>query len=148
ERESKGVVPLASDLKRTQHALMEVVELKNQAQSLQNQLAGVIHTWEECQQATASHEQAHKTMANTASLYERIYAQVLQARAEEEELQRIAEASDSQELSERLRSLREQSEALAAQLEEAKTSYTRADERADNLQNNLAEALAHLQQVM
>jgi hypothetical protein len=147
ERESKGIAPLASDLKSTQHALMGVVKLKNQAQSLQNQLASVIHTWEECHQATASREQAQKTMANAASLYERIYTQVLQARAEEDELQRIAEASDAQELSERLRSLREQSEALAAQLEEAKTSYARADERASNIQNNLAEAVTHLQQV-
>src|SRR5205085_3099437 len=48
---------------------------------------------------------------------------------------------------ERLRMLRERSETLFTELDEAKASYARADERASNATSNLSEAEEHLQQV-
>ncbi|HET9921254.1 MAG TPA: hypothetical protein VFQ30_15520, partial [Ktedonobacteraceae bacterium] len=146
ERESNGIGPLASGLQQTQDALLAATRLQNQAQALHTQLVGSISTWEECQQARESHEQARNTLANATTLYERMHAQVLQAQAEEAELQRIAEVSNAQELSERLRFLREQNETLGTQLDTARTHFARVDERVNNMQNNLGEAEDNLQQ--
>ena len=146
ERESNGIGPLASSIKQTQEALLATTRLQNQVQALHTHLASVIHAWEECQQASETHEQAQSAKANAANLYERMHVQVLQAQAEEAELQRIAAASNVEALGERLHTLREQSETLAAQLEKARTDHARADERVSNMQNNLSEAEANLQQ--
>jgi uncharacterized protein (TIGR02680 family) len=146
ERESKGIAPLASDAKRVQGTLMGVVKLKNQAKSLQMQLANIINTWEEHRQARDAQEKARINEANVTALYERIHQQFLEAQAEANELLRIAELSNAEELSERLRLLREQNEALSTQLDEAKTSYISADVRAGATQEYLSEAETHLHQ--
>src|SRR5262249_44510549 len=92
-------------------------------------------------------EQARINEANVARVYDNMRQQSTQAQAELAELQRIAEFANVEALGERLRSLREQSEALSAQLESAKMEYTRADERANNTASLLEEAEEHLQQV-
>src|SRR5205823_15030356 len=82
-----------------------------------------------------------------ARVYDTMCQQITQAQAELGELQRIAEFANVEGLGERLRALREQSEALSAQLESAKMEFTRADERPNNTASLLEEAEEHLQQV-
>ncbi len=146
ERDSRGIVPLASDAQRVQSTLMGIVKLKNQAKSLKMQLATIINTWEEHRQTREAQQKAKLNEANMTVLYERIHQQFLEAQAEANELLRVAELSNAEQLSERLRLLREQSEALATQLDEAKTSYISADVRTSATQEHLAEAEAQLQQ--
>lgn len=146
ERESKGTAALASDAKRVQSTMMGVVKLKNQAKSLQMQLGNILNTWEEHRRAQEAQDRAKINEANVSALYERIYQQFLEARAEVNELLRVAELSNAEELSERLRMLHEQTERLSTQLDEAKTSFISADVRASATQENLAEAEEHLQQ--
>jgi hypothetical protein len=146
ERDSRGIAPLASDAKRVQSTLMGVVKLKNQAKSLKMQLATIINTREEHRQTREAQQKAKLNEANMTVLYERIYHQVLEAQAEANELLRVAELSNAEQLSERLRLLREQSEELSAQLDEAKTSYISADVRASATQEHLVEAEAQLKQ--
>jgi hypothetical protein len=146
ERDSNGIAAFAGDQKRVQGALLGVIQLKNQVQSLQTQLAGLIHTWEEYQKAKDARAQAAINETNVAGLYERIRYQALQAKSEEEELQRIAEFSNAGELSERLQALRLQNEALTSNLSEARSAFIRADERANNAASQLAEVEERLQQ--
>ncbi len=146
ERDSNGIVVFASDPQHVQGALLAVIKLKNQAQTLQTQLAGLIHSWEEFQQARGAQAQATINEAAIARLYERIHYQALQAQAEEEELQRIAESSDAEKLSERLQTLRTQLEELTTGLNEAKINFSLANERANNAANLLIEAEERLQQ--
>jgi hypothetical protein len=126
---------------------MGMVRLKNSAQSLQIQLGNLSHAWEDYQKAREAREQARINEANVARVYDNMRQQTTQAQAELAELQHIAEFANVEALGERLRSLREQSEVLSAQLEGAKMEYTRADERANNTASLLAEAEEHLQQV-
>ncbi len=144
ERESNGIAALASELRHVQNALMGVVKLKNSARSLQLQLSSIIHTWEDYQKASEALEKSRANEANVLQMYERVRSQALQAKAEVEELQRVAAFANAEELSQRLRSLREQSESLARQLEEARAIYIRADERARGAGENLTEAETQL----
>ncbi len=146
ERDSNGIAAFAGDSQRVQDALMGVIKLKNQAQSLYTQLAGLINTWEEFQKAREARAQAASNETNIAQLYERIRHQVLQAQAEEDELQRIAEFSNAEELSERLHTLRLQNETITMNLSEARANFVRADERAINATSQLTEAEERLQQ--
>jgi len=123
---------------------MGAVKLKNQARSVQTQWASLSNSWEEYQKAGEALEKAKTNEANVARLYERVRYQALQVQAEEEELRRVAEFADAEELSERLRTLRERYEALANELDEAKATYARTDERSRNAENHLLEAEAHL----
>ena len=145
ERDSNGIAVFASEMQRVQDALLGVIKLKNQAQSLQTQLAGLINSWEESQRAREAQLQAATNETHIAQVYERIRYQALQAQAEEEELQRIAEFSDAEELSERLQSLRVQNETLTTNLNDVKADFIRADERANNATNQLTEAEERLQ---
>ena len=147
ERESKGIAPLASDAKRVQSTLMGVVKLKNQATSLQMQLENIINTWEEHQRTREAQERAKINEANVTALYERIHQQFLEAQAEANELLRVAEVSNVEELSERLRMLHEQYETLSSQLDDVKTSFISADVRSSATKEHLDEAEEHLQQV-
>ena len=146
ERASNGVAAFANDQQLVQSALLGVIKLKNQAQSLQMQLSSLISTWEEYQRAREAREQAVINETNVARLYERIRYQALQAQAEEEELQRVAESSNAEELSERLQALRIHLETLVSFLHEAKIEYSLANERASNAANQLVEAEERLQQ--
>ncbi len=146
ERASNGVAAFANDQQLVQSALLGVIKLKNQAQSLQMQLSSLISTWEEFQKAREAREQAVINETNVAHLYERIRYQALQAQAEEEELQRVAESSNAEELSERLQALRIHLETLVSELNEAKIEYSLANERASNATNQLVEAEERLQQ--
>ena len=146
ERDCNGISPLAGDPQRVQDALLSVIKLKNQAQSLLTQLAGLINTWEESQRAREAQAHAAIDERNTAQLYERIRYQALQAQAEEEELRRIAEFSDAEELSERLQTLRVHNETLTTNLKEAQADFIRADERVNNTANQLTEIEERLQQ--
>ena len=58
ERASNGVAAFANDQQLVQSALLGVIKLKNQAQSLQMQLSSLISTWEEYQKAREAREQA------------------------------------------------------------------------------------------
>ncbi|HVB24578.1 MAG TPA: TIGR02680 family protein [Ktedonobacteraceae bacterium] len=147
ERESNGVAPFASELRHVQNALMGVVKLKNSAKSLQLHLSSILHNWEDYQKASASLEKARANEANILQMYERVRSQALQAKAEVEELQRVAAFANAEELSNRLRSLREQSESLARELEETRASFIRADERVNGMSENLTEAEAQLLEV-
>jgi len=146
ERESNGIAAFAGDPKQVQSALLGVIKLKNQAQALQTQLTALIHTWEEFQQIRDAQLQAAVNEATIAQLYERIRHQALQAQAEIEELQRIAELSDAEELSERLQASRTHYEALIANLNQAKIDFSLANERANNTTTLLVEAEERLQQ--
>jgi len=145
ERESRGVVQLAEDARRVQTALIGMLKLKNQARTLRNQLASLLHTWEEYQKARTALERARANEINVANLYEHIRSRALQTHAEVEELQLLAASSDIEEISHRLQSLREHYEALFTDLDVAKGAFVRADERVQNVENNLAEARAALQ---
>ncbi len=145
ERDSNGITIFASDAQRVQDALLGVIKLKNQAQSLQMQLAGLSNSWEESQKAREAQAQAEINEVHIAQVYERNRYQALQAQAEEEELQRIAEFSDAEELSERLQTLRLQNETLTTNLNDAKADFIRADERANNAANQLIEVEERLQ---
>lgn len=147
ERESNGVAPFASELRHVQNALMGVVKLKNSAKSLQLHLSSILHNWEDYQKASESLAKARANEANILQMYERIRSQALQAKAEVEELQRVAAFANAEELSNRLRNLREQSESLARELEEARASFIRADERVKGMSENLTEAEAQLLEV-
>src|SRR5260370_31034495 len=109
---------------------MGVVKLKTQATSLQRQLRNIINTWEEQQRTRDAQERAKINEANVATLYERIHQQFLEAQSEANELLRIAESSNAEQLSERLRILHEQYEMISTQLDETKTSFISADVRA------------------
>ena len=140
ERESRGIGQFVSDARRVQAASLGMLKLKNQARTLQNQLGNVLHTWQEHQQAGKGVEQARANEANAVSLYEHVYFQAMQARAELEELQRVAASSNAEELSERLHILRERNEALFTELETARSTFARLDERTQNGESNLTEA--------
>ncbi|EFH85969.1 TIGR02680 family protein [Ktedonobacter racemifer] len=146
ERESQGVSALASDAGRVQATLFSVIELKNQANSLQTHFQSLAHSWEEYQRASATLEQAQANEVNSTHLYEHVHQQMLQARAEMEEFQRVASLANAEELSERLRVLRERDDSLTGELDEARQKHTRADERYQNLAGNLVEIEAHLQE--
>jgi len=146
EHECNGIAPLASDAQRVKDALQGVMKLKNQARLLQNQLSGLAHTWEEYQTAADILERARLTEGNVAQLYERVRHQTLQVQAELAELQHIAASTNAEELSERLHFLRERSETLLTELDEAKTSFVRADERVNNATIHLTEVQERLQQ--
>src|SRR5439155_11882846 len=148
ERESKGIAPLASDAKRVQSTLMGIVKLKNQATSLQMQMRNIINTWEEHQRTREAQERAKINEANVTAIYERIHQQFLDAQAEANELLRVAESSNAEELSERLRMLHEQNEMLSTQLDEVKTSFISADVRASATQEHLEEAEEYLQHAL
>ncbi len=145
ERESRSIGQFASDARRVQTALMGMVNLRNQARTLQNQLGNLIHTWQEYQKASTRLEQARSNEINVTSLYERVRSQALQVQAEMEELQRVAASSNAEELSERLQILRERNETLFTELDAARINYARLDERVHNVENNLAEAETNLQ---
>ncbi len=146
EHACNGITPLATDAQRVKNALQGVMKLKNQSRLLQNQLTGIANTGEEYQKAQAMLERARSTESNAAQLYERVRHQTLQVQAELAELQHIAASANAEELSERLHSLRERSETLLTELDEAKTSFIRADERVNNATTHLAEAQERLQQ--
>ncbi|HYX49406.1 MAG TPA: hypothetical protein VE843_06670, partial [Ktedonobacteraceae bacterium] len=145
ERECKGIAQLASDAKHVQSTLMGIVKLKNQAISLQMQMKTIINTWEEYQRTREAQERARINEANVATLYEHIHQQFLEAQSETNELLRVAESSNAEELSERLRILHAQYERLSTQLDETKTSFISADVRASTTQEHLEEAEEYLQ---
>ena len=145
ERECNGNAAFAGDMQLVKHALQGVMQLQSQARSLQTQLESLHHAWEECHNAREAQQQAAANEANVASLYERLHAQAIQARAEEEELQRIAETTDARELSERLLTLRQRSETVSAQLNETRLAYSLAKQRAETLIEQLAEVEERLQ---
>ena len=146
EHESNGISPLAADVQRVRIALQGVMRLKNSSRLLQNQLIGIANTWEEYTKATETLERVRLTESKAAQLYQRVHHQTLQAQAELAELQSIAASANVEELGERLRSLRERSETILTELDEAKTSYIRADERVNTVTTSLAEAQERLQQ--
>ncbi|GHO65123.1 TIGR02680 family protein [Ktedonobacter sp. SOSP1-52] len=146
ERESQGVALLVSDQHRVQATLISVIELKNQASSLQTHFQSLVHSWEEYQQASVAREQAQANEANSQRLYEHVRQQVLRARAEMEEFERVASLANAEELSERLRMLRERDDILASELDEARQKHARTDERYQNVAANLVEIEAHLQE--
>ncbi len=140
ERESTGIGALASDPRQVQKALMGVVKLKNQARTVKNQLTAIPSNWEEYQKVRDALEKARTNAAKVADLNDYARNQALQAQAEENELQRIAEISNVEELSERLRVLHEQGEKLLTEIDEVKARHIRADERSQNLSNLLLES--------
>jgi len=140
ERESSGIGALASDSRQVQKALMGMVKLKNQARTVKNQLTAIPSNWEEYQKVGDALEKARTNAAKVADLYDYARNQALQAQAEENELQRIAEITNVEELSERLRALREQSEKFLTEIDEVKARHIRADERSQNLANVLLES--------
>jgi hypothetical protein len=146
EHECNGIAPLAADVQRVRIALQGMMRLKNSSRLLQNQLTGIANTWEEYAKATETLERARLTEGKAAQLFERVHHQALQAQAELTELQRIAASANAEELGERLQSLRERSEAILTELDEAKTSFIRADERVNTATAALAEAHERLQQ--
>ncbi|HXZ04183.1 MAG TPA: SbcC/MukB-like Walker B domain-containing protein [Ktedonobacteraceae bacterium] len=145
ERECMGIAPLASDAKHVQSTLMGIIKLKNQSTSLQLQMRNIINTWEEYQRTRETEERAKMNETNIATLYERIHQQWLETQSEANELLLIAESSNVEELSERLRLLHEQYEILSTQLDETKTSFISADVRANSTQEHLEEAEEYLQ---
>ncbi len=145
ERESQGIGPLATGTKHVQRALEGTMNLRTQAKTLQVQFSTLIRTWSDYQKDKTSLETARGNEANSAVLYERVRQQAVQTKAEFQELQHIAEQTDVEGLGERLRSLREQNEDFSKQLEDARASFIRADERANNAQAQLTEIEVQLQ---
>ncbi len=140
ERESNGIGALASDAKQVQNALIGTIKLKNQARSLHIQLAAILSNWEEVRRARAALENARTNAAQVAHLHEYARNQFLQAQAEEQELLHIAELTNVQELSERLRLLRERFETLYNEIDEVKGTFIRSDERSQSLASSLSES--------
>ncbi len=145
ERESQGIGPLATHTKQVQRALEGTMSLRTQGRTLQVQFGALIRTLNEYQKDQTSLETAKTNEATSTALYERVRQQTLQSRAEFEELRHIAEQTDVEGLGERLRTLREQNEEFSKQLEDARATFIRADERANNAQTQLAEIETQLQ---
>ncbi|GAC1615050.1 MAG: hypothetical protein NVS4B11_01380 [Ktedonobacteraceae bacterium] len=145
ERESQGIGPLATSTKQVQHALEGTINLRTQAKTLQVQFSTFIRIWNDYQKDKTSLETARGNEVTSSALYERVRQQAVQTRAEFQELQHIAEQTDVEGLGERLRSLREQNEAFTKQLEDARALFIRADERANNAQEQLTETETQLQ---
>jgi hypothetical protein len=145
ERESNGNAAFAGERQRVQSALLGVIQLQNQGRSLQTQLSSLNHAWEEYHSAREAQQQAASNEANVASLYERLRSQAIQARAEENELQRIAETTDARELSERLLTLRQRIETVNMQLNDMRVAYSLANQRAETTIEQLAEVEDRLQ---
>ncbi|GAC1643920.1 MAG: TIGR02680 family protein [Ktedonobacteraceae bacterium] len=145
ERESQRIGPLATSTKQVQRALEGTVNLRTQARTLQIQFGTLIHTWNDYQKDKTSLETARGNEATSTALFERVRQQALQTRAEFQELQHIAEETNVEGLGERLQSLREQNEDFSKQLEDAKASFIRADERANNAQVQLTETESQVQ---
>lgn len=145
ERESNGNAAFASERQSVQSALLGVIQLQNQARSLQTQLSSLNHAWDECHSAREAQQQATTNEANVASLYDRLRSQAIQARAEENEWQHIAETTDASELSERLLTLRQRSETVNTQLNDTRVTYSLANQRAETIIEQLAEVEERLQ---
>ncbi|HEY6540389.1 MAG TPA: SbcC/MukB-like Walker B domain-containing protein, partial [Ktedonobacteraceae bacterium] len=145
ERECNGNAAFAGDRQHVKNALQGVIQLQSQARSLHTQLDSLHHAWEECHSAREAQQQAATNEANVASLYERLHTQAIQARAEENELQRIAETTDARELSERLLTLRQRSETVSTQLNDTRLTYSLAKQRAETIIEQLAEVEERLQ---
>ncbi|GCF09565.1 TIGR02680 family protein [Dictyobacter arantiisoli] len=139
EQSSEGNHALISDPRRIQIALLAMIRLKNQAQTVLNQLNAIGHIWREYHSERAALERAEANASNVSSLYERVRTQALQIQAEQSELQQIAAAADAEELSERLHRLRERLNILSSELETARLNHTRIDERLNNLSTTLSE---------
>ena len=145
ERESSGNATFASDRQSVQGALLGVIKLQNQARSLQTQLSSLTHAWQECRSAREAQQQATTNETNVANLYQRLHSQAIQARAEEDELQRIAASTDARELSERLQALRQRIETVNTQLNDARITHSLANQRAEATTQQLAEVEERLQ---
>ena len=145
ERESNSNATFASDRQRVQSALLGIIQLQNSARSLQTQLTSLNHAWDECHSARETQQQAATNEANVASLYERLRSQAISARAEENELQHIAETTDASELSERLLTLRQRSETVNSQLNDMRVTYSLANQRAETIIEQVVEVEERLQ---
>ncbi|MEO6891636.1 MAG: TIGR02680 family protein [Ktedonobacteraceae bacterium] len=150
ERECVETPAFASGKERVKEAIMAMVTLENQVRSLQRQLESSVETWKDYQNMLLALEDARTEAERVAALCEQSRSQVLQAQAELAELQRMAELQNVAELSERLRTLRERSESLSLELNDAIDKQARTEERARNMAERLAEAednLARVRQV-
>lgn len=145
ENESQGISSLVADTKQVQSALEGTMTLQTQAKSLQLQIKSLASIWEEYQGEKAAVEQAQSNEVTVATLYNRLHQQALQAQAEFQEMQRIAENTQVGQLEQRLSSLREQNDTLSQQLDTSKSLFIRADERANNARVQLVEQEAQLQ---
>ncbi len=148
ERESNGNAAFASERQRVQGALLGVIQLQNSARSLQTHLSSLNHAWDECHSASEAQQQSTTNEANVASLYERLRSQAISARAEENELQHIAETTDASELSERLLTVRQRSETVNKELNNARITYSLANQRAGTITEQLVEGEERLQGAM
>ncbi len=145
ERASQGTSLFVSSAEPVSKALLATNNLQQQGQNLQTQFVSLAHQIEEGQTIRAALARARENENNTASLHDRIQAQVMQVQAELDELLRMASFADAAEISERLRQLRERGETLLNELDTARTTYARADERTQNLTSTLSETETRLQ---
>lgn len=146
ERECRNIGVLASNGKEVQQAITATDHLKIQARSLQTHYNTLGHAWEEYRQENTSLIENRENAATVTQLYEHVQQQALQAQAEAQELQRIAENTNVEALSERLRDLRTQQETLAGSINVVQGQQIRADERANNVQSTLMDAQELLRQ--
>ena len=139
ESESQGISALAASTKQVQDALEGTMTLQTQAKSLQLQVRTLSRIREDYQGEKVAVEQAQDNEVTVATLYDRVHQQALQAQAEFQELQHVAENTQVEELEQRLSNLRQQNDTLSQQLDTSKSQGIRADERANNARSQLEE---------
>ncbi|GER86493.1 TIGR02680 family protein [Dictyobacter vulcani] len=147
ERLVEGHDGLVRGGEQIQQTLLAMVQLQNQARTLQSQFVQLQQTWEECGQIRAVATRSQENEQHVADLYDRIKKQAVQIRAELTELQHVAASSNVEELTTRLSQLRERNGVLARELETERLTHARLDERIQNLRTLLTETEAQLQLV-
>ena len=146
EKECRGFDAFAGNAASVQEALRGMQTLSNKHAALQDQLAGINDVWQEHQRDRSTLVEAETNGELVTRLYEEARNIVLQVQAEFEELQRIAQLENVEDLNKRLGNLQARRKELATALLQANALYIRADERVSSLESQRPGVESHLEE--
>ncbi len=146
EKECRGFDAFAGNAASVQEALRGMQTLSNKHAALQDQLAGINDVWQEHQRDRSTLVEAETNEELVSRLYEEARNIVLQVQAEFEELQRIAQLENVEDLNKRLGNLQARRKELATALLQANELYIRADERVSSLESQRPGVESHLEE--
>ena len=146
EKECRGFDAFAGNAASVQEALRGMQTLSNKHSALQDQLSGINDVWEEHQRDRNALVEAETNEELVSKLYEEVRNIVLQVQAEFEELQRIAQLENVEDLNKRLGNLQARRKELATVLAHANELYIRADERVSSLESQRSGVESHLEE--
>ncbi len=139
-QESSDLPPTASDLRRLRALREATSDLRNRCALLRQSLQGVGERWAEYRENLDSLEAARRNEVLAGQLQAESQARYTQAQAELDELERAMQSADLQDLIERLSRLRTRRKELPQARMDTAEERIRADERARNLAESLAQA--------